>query len=104
MYKLTLLLVLCSCTNTYTRGDAATELSEAWCDFLTSCGYGSDTCVRHNVFHLCELEETCDREFTATDALDRCVFAIEQSDQCIAAVYGLTPRECGDFWEAYETN
>ena len=93
------------------RGDAALQLSESWYSFQARCGaQGYDECVKHNVFHFCEIDDTCEDDFFSEN-LDACTEAIDamRADQtedtlqdCVYAYWGITPDECVSFWEDWE--
>ena len=95
----------------YTWGDASLSIAVAYCDANYFCGasFGQvddwySRCERHVVFHLCELDETCDTplldEDEATvqacfDALHGPTFQDPASEDCYLLTFlGQVPEAC----------
>lgn len=81
-----------------TQGEVADEVGNAWCTALGACGlYGPEDvarCIRHNVSHLCELDETCGDEVEESrQELNTCVADIEVHG-CYFLQFGSAPDSC----------
>ncbi len=113
MKKLALVLCLMACgdaeeappdaTPPYTWGDLAEGVTTAYCNALVDpCRYSVDVefCVKHNAWHLCETDGTCDapvEQAAAEEALAACAEALASSDdtECyLMRSYGVVPEEC----------
>ena len=110
MYRILLFsLILIACKDTkladtpYTWGDVTEEMSEAYCSKLAECGIVSDEerCYEHSLFHMCELEVTCNVEMDeeVADLNAECVNQIndiEGPDACYNLGWGFLPDPCLD--------
>lgn len=108
-YVLILLsLFLCNCGDNSTPsgatwGDVVDGLSSSYCEAFGKCiegDYNTDECVKHNVFHLCELKDTCfvSVDDEALDVLAACQEALSDPDEnlCVSLFFGAIPAECSD--------
>lgn len=89
-------------TDDFTWGDASLSISEAYCTRSEECGWltGTDACVAHSVFHLCELEETC--LISLPDGSEEIVTACSEAMagfDCFLIGFGFTPEECGPVFD-----
>ncbi len=95
---LSVLLAACGTEESFTWGDATSELSEAFCDRIESCYGPSDRaeCVAHLEFHFC-LDGTCGEALPdeAEAETSACVEAMADADCTALAFYGIVPAECG---------
>ena len=88
--------------NPPTMGDAVEEIGTAFCEARTACGLQTpnylESCIEHNVFHLCTIKGTCDVELTSEqiDMLDPCVSGFGDFS-CTELLFGLVPDECIPF-------
>lgn len=87
-------------TDAYTWGDAAQEISEAYCERAGECGlaYSYEPCVLHNHVHFCELDQTCSSAFPFESEVTACAEATRVID-CDFIYFGLLPEACGPVWE-----
>lgn len=115
-------LIFCiNCSDRYTWGEASEEISEAYCEALNHCTNDSlgneyiNKCIKHSVFHLCELDKTCNEEIGSDgeDAVNECMNALEHTyekneddsfkdggEGCIRLLFvGALPSECSKFFE-----
>jgi len=96
-----------SSSTSSTRGEAAKAIGEGWCERLVDCGLMAqedvDKCVAHNVFHMCEIDESCDLEFES-EALEGCLMSMQDpdADACALAAWGVGPEECIPFWDDWD--
>ena len=86
-----------------TRYEVAEELGDAWCRSLERCGIydeeDMERCIRHNVSHLCELDDTCGDEVEETrEELNTCVSDIEIHG-CHYLRFGSAPDSCLRFFD-----
>lgn len=108
---LSTLLVIAACgdgLNKPTHGDLVSELAFHYCTERVECGFSTyqerDICIRHNVHHLCELEDTCDKEIDPElfDVLDECTAGIDaysEEGTCGLLFFGAVPEECSPLFE-----
>ncbi len=108
---ITALLFTAACgdgRNKPTHGQLVEELSFHYCKELTECGFQGEAqegqCRRHNVHHLCELEDTCDQTVDPLfmDILAECgaaIDAISDNQSCGQLFFGLVPEECGPLFD-----
>lgn len=85
--------------NPPTVGDITEALSDAFCERLISCGYMSEEqysrCYRHNVVHLCELDETCEQTISEEKYQEGMTCALDTlSFDCELLGYGYIPDSC----------
>lgn len=94
----------------YTWGDVSTELSVAYCDKFYACyaeqgGIASeavvDSCARHNTWHLCEEDNSCDRAVAegAEALVEACVDAMPSTDCYFLTNWGVGPVECNPVFD-----
>ena len=107
-----LLIAVCGCGNDngtseqgggeLVWGEASAELSTDWCNVRERCFNLNefDVCVRHNMHHLCELEQTCDVPVPeAEEAMMKCAASLEEIDDpshpdCVLILYGSVTDAC----------
>ena len=101
----TVLLAACSSSRELTWGDVSSQLAEGYCEALQTCGYlneqGTEVCIEHSAWHLCDATRTCDETMPkgAQEALDACSSALEQPECVLLGYYQLLPVECAEILE-----
>ena len=102
LLTIAILAVACGGDDQPAMGDAAKEIGTAFCTARVSCGFipqaDLSACIRHNVHHLCELEETCERPLTGeqVDTLAECINGFP-AIACPLIRYGVVPGPCVPF-------
>lgn len=96
-----LALTACSQEDTYTWGQVSEDLAAVYCETVAECSPGDVAeCIRHNVHHMCELEQTCGDSVSDArrSALDICIADIPNQD-CNLLGWGILPVSCAAIWE-----
>ena len=108
MVAAVILIALCACNQSeriegeLVWGQASAELSTDWCNVRERCLNLDELelCIRHNMHHLCELEEICEIPVPgAEEAMMHCAASLEEIDQpthpdCILITYGIVTDAC----------
>lgn len=101
MHRTALVIFLFGCSGEpegkiLTWGDVARDLSTVYCDTVQHCSsVDTQSCVDHNIFHLCELEGTCAQQVgeELQDVAGRCILDIPEYN-CTALTWGILPSSC----------